>query len=304
MTSKPNAYRETKFTSLQDFPFSCHMQRVIAAGPVAQPHVHTRIELLYCLSGCQQVTVNQEEFPFRPGDLILINSNAIHAVTALTDEPQAYAVYQFSPELLYAAAPSGAELKYLLPFTMKDAQTQKLFTAAELEGTAVPGLIRSLSEEYETLPFGYELAIRLSIQQLFLWILRRWHDRGLSLELTASDTGRSLAPALDYVWANFSQNITVAQMADLCSMSYSYFSRTFRRFTGQNFVRYLTSVRLLNAKTLLSTTSLSVTEIAMRVGFSGASYFIEQFRCAEGIPPHHYRSLLHRPPEQEQRRSV
>ena len=42
----------------------------------------------------------------------------------------------------------------------------------------------------------------------------------------------------------------------------------------------------------------------LRVGFSGASYFIEQFRCAEGIPPHHYRSLLHRPPEQEQRRSV
>ena len=292
MKSNSSFYREREALPAGGFPISSHIQTSYFPCSMAKMHVHNRIEMLYCLAGKLTVTVNQNTFSFCPGDLVLINSNALHAVDSLGTEENSYFVFQFSPELLYAATPSGAELEYLLPFTLQNAETQKVFSCAELSGSMVPQIIADLQKEYNARTFGYELAIRLEIQQLFLWIMRRWHEQGIPLSWAPGETAQNLTPAFDYVWEHYEQNVTVAQMATLCKMSYSYFSRTFHQLTGQNFVRYLTFVRLLHAKTLLATSTLPVTDIALRVGFSSSSYFIKQFRHIEGIPPYRYRNLL------------
>ena len=94
---------------------------------------------------------------------------------------------------------------------------------------------------------------------------------------------------LDYVNKNYDQDISVAQMAKMCNMSYSYFSRMFKLIMKQGFREYLNFVRIKKSELLLFKTDLSITEIAIRTGFSSSSYYIQQFKIVKKISPKQFR---------------
>ncbi len=104
------------------------------------------------------------------------------------------------------------------------------------------------------------------------------------------DTGASaLLPALQYIDENKGQLITQAQMAELCHLSPSYFSRLFTQETGLNFSQYIGTKKVAWAKELLEKTDDSVESISEKLGFSSAAYFIKVFKKYEGITPSLYR---------------
>lgn len=79
------------------------------------------------------------------------------------------------------------------------------------------------------------------------------------------------------------------QICDMIGVSTSHFSMTFRRETGETFVRYLTLVRLEHAKDLLKNTELKSYEIAEAVGFAEPNYFSFCFKRLIGMSPSQYR---------------
>ncbi|MBR5109665.1 MAG: response regulator [Clostridia bacterium] len=73
-------------------------------------------------------------------------------------------------------------------------------------------------------------------------------------------------------------------------MNETYVGRLFQKRTGQKFTARLTEKRIAEAKKmLLANQDASVTDIAERVGFSTAKYFIELFKKSEGVSPSQYR---------------
>jgi AraC-like DNA-binding protein len=58
---------------------------------------------------------------------------------------------------------------------------------------------------------------------------------------------------------------------------------------GKTFTNYLNYIRITEAEKLLLTTDKSMTEIALEVGFSSSSYFIQQFRQYKDISPFQFR---------------
>lgn len=101
-----------------------------------------------------------------------------------------------------------------------------------------------------------------------------------------------LQPVFEYIKNN--QSIFPAQpdMARLCHLSPSYFSRLFRKETGLTFTNYIIAAKIEMAKKLLSESSASVTEISDSLGYSSPSYFIKSFKDREHMTPHAYRSLI------------
>lgn len=91
--------------------------------------------------------------------------------------------------------------------------------------------------------------------------------------------------ALEYIEQNFAKTITLEDVAGHVHISTYYFSHGFRRFTGITFKEYLTKTRMKEAKKLLSTTDLSIADIAKRVGYNDPTYFSRVFKNTEGIPP-------------------
>ena len=79
------------------------------------------------------------------------------------------------------------------------------------------------------------------------------------------------------------------EMADLCNLSPAYFSRLFKKEMGENFTDYVNRRKIGLAKETLRGGKESVSEIAARLGFQDASYFVKVFRRYEGITPTAYR---------------
>ena len=139
--------------------------------------------------------------------------------------------------------------------------------------------------------YCYEFALHTNICRIFLWILRHWHQNGVKLDISSEDESiiKQFKPVLEYMRKHYDQEITALDMAELSHMSYSYFSRMFKRIMKQSFREYLNFIRIEKSELLLVTTQLSITDIAMQVGFSSSSYFIQQFKVHKKISPLQFR---------------
>lgn len=80
-------------------------------------------------------------------------------------------------------------------------------------------------------------------------------------------------------------NLTIQEIADELSMSYSNFRKLFKEYTGLSPAVYQQDLKLQRAKELLSTTDLSVKEIAYRLNFDSPDYFSAKFKIKTGRKP-------------------
>lgn len=277
------------------YPFRAHYQTNIGKSIMAKPHYHEHIEILYGIQGNFSIFLDDRLHYFSAGDMVVINSMDVHTMQSYDEGENSYIVIRFKPELLYTSSQTIFEAKYVLPFTMKTVVHQKIFTKEEISKTEIPDLLFNILSEDSEKEYGFELAIRTNIGRIFLWILRNWQKKGLDLNLGEGlnqATIERLQLVFDYVNHHYDQPITIEDMANLCGMSYSYFSRFFKKTMQRNFSDYVNLIRITKSEHLLSTTDNNITEIAFAVGFSTTSYFIEQFKYFKKMTPKKYRVKL------------
>lgn len=94
---------------------------------------------------------------------------------------------------------------------------------------------------------------------------------------------------MDYIDFHFSEQITLASMANQFSVSESYLSARFTKETKMNFVTYVNSVRVDYACTLLEKLQLPMQKVAELCGFSNSNYFARVFHREIGMSPSQYR---------------
>lgn len=92
-----------------------------------------------------------------------------------------------------------------------------------------------------------------------------------------------------YVNRNYAHDITLGQICSEFSCSRSYVSHNFKKATGQTFREYITYLRLRSARHLLENTKLSISEIALSLGFCNSNHFSGVFRSYFHISPRSYR---------------
>lgn len=108
------------------------------------------------------------------------------------------------------------------------------------------------------------------------------------------ESGRSLAPLLDWLRSTLDTPHTVASMADWICQSERTFQRRFRAATGLSPHAWLTAERVERARELLETTALDVAEIATQSGFVTAETLRHHFRRKLAVSPTRYRSAFGR----------
>jgi AraC family transcriptional regulator len=90
---------------------------------------------------------------------------------------------------------------------------------------------------------------------------------------------------------NLGEQITIDDMARTAMFSKFHFSRMFQRVTGISPGRFLSAMRLQEAKKLLLATSLTVADISHRVGYNSIGTFSSRFRSSVGVSPTEYRQF-------------
>lgn len=98
-----------------------------------------------------------------------------------------------------------------------------------------------------------------------------------------------IAQAVEHIRTHYAREITVAELAKLCSLSPRQLERRFKAAFGVGPKRFLIKTRLHAACRALRDTDSNVAEIAAACGFTDQSAFARQFRQAIGTTPREFR---------------
>ena len=168
-----------------------------------------------------------------------------------------------------------------LPFAPERLLSQCQSLASRLDPSR-----RSRLCEYLLIAFGLDVPedARARWPELLCAHIQRQMERpkgGQSLDLVEQ--------ARAYVDGHYSEDIGVAQIAEVLQITPNYLSTIFRKREGVTLIRYLTQVRLAHARELLLHTDLLISQIAARVGYTDSHYFTRVFREAYNVYPTDYR---------------
>lgn len=95
---------------------------------------------------------------------------------------------------------------------------------------------------------------------------------------------------MDYLNKNFNDpNISLQSLADYLELSPAYLSTIFSQKKGITFIDYLTSIRMEQAKKLLTETSQKIIDITFEIGYNDPNYFSFTFKKRNGVSPKEYR---------------
>ncbi|MTE22494.1 helix-turn-helix domain-containing protein [Streptomyces sp. TRM43335] len=102
---------------------------------------------------------------------------------------------------------------------------------------------------------------------------------------------RAVRRVIDDMHANLGQEITIDDMARTAMFSKFHFTRVFREVTGTSPGRFLSALRLQEAKRLLLETDYSVADISSQVGYSSVGTFSSRFKACVGVSPSMFRAM-------------
>ncbi|EQK44435.1 MULTISPECIES: response regulator transcription factor [Peptostreptococcaceae] len=96
---------------------------------------------------------------------------------------------------------------------------------------------------------------------------------------------KTIKKSIDYIHKNYKQHISLQDISNYVFLSHEYFSRLFKEEVGENFSSYLTNYRMKKAESLIKNTDMKISQIAIEVGYTNASYFSRSYKKFKGISP-------------------
>ncbi|WP_199811638.1 helix-turn-helix domain-containing protein [Streptomyces sp. NRRL S-340] len=101
----------------------------------------------------------------------------------------------------------------------------------------------------------------------------------------------SIERAIEYIWERYSEPVSLDELSKSALLSRFHFARTFRDITGVTPGRFLSAVRIHQAKRLLVNTTRTITDISSAVGYQSLGSFTNYFTQSVGMPPSQFRHL-------------
>lgn len=124
--------------------------------------------------------------------------------------------------------------------------------------------------------------------------LERWCRERISLiceefiNQRTKNISHIIIEAKKYIKANYDKEITLDEISRHTCVSPHYFSRLFKEEAGENYIDYLTQIRIDRAKELMEKSDLSIKEICFKIGYGDPNYFSRLFKKVEKLTPSEY----------------
>lgn len=149
------------------------------------------------------------------------------------------------------------------------------------------GQVYRFSSRDEYLPQIMEMS---DLDQLKMWFLSKIGDACKNIQNKREEKStNNIEQAKEYIKVNFDKDISLDDVSRNVNISPYYFSKIFKEETGQNFIEYLTNIRIEKAKELLISSEYSMKEICLMCGYSDPNYFSRSFKKNVGVTPTEYK---------------
>lgn len=265
------------FTQDEDFPF--FIQLGVHEDPMFI-HGHEDFhELVIVRNGTAEHLVGEEVHILKAGDVFVIGEGLRHGYRNGRDFTICNVM--FRPAYFFEEKYDLGEIRGFRRL-FSDAPFGSM-TLGRKELSSAERLIDRAVEEYAAKNPGRKTALTAYFLELAILLSR-------AAELPAQHKEiLGIEEAAAYIDAHYPENVSIAQVAGLSNYSQRHFIRLFAAAYGKTPQQYLMDTRIRHSCALLKRTNLSVTEIAIRCGFSDANYFSRIFRRATGSTPNGYR---------------
>ena len=241
------------------------------------------------------------QIKLHPGDILFVPPFVPHATYRTSNASMRCIVVKFSPMYLYPSEVTPSDVNCLLVAPSYQ-QPYYVFRGCEERTAELADMLRKVLRELTEQRLGYEIIMRGDLSSIYVWLLRNCENNTANqqteLKLDAYDSQR-LHQILQYLTENYPHNLSMQEVAEMCSMSYFQFSKFFKKATGKNFNEYLLDMRLNYAQKRLLKGEDSISEIAATCGFEYVSYFIRKFKEKYNATPKQYQKMYQTPSQEE-----
>lgn len=249
-------------------------------------HWHYYSEILYIISGSVKIVCNNKEKILYCGDTCYFYPLQLHEVSEHSEckEEVKYEVVKFNIHTINI--PEAYLQKMYDCFVRRTADEDFcLVVPSEESSEKIGACVRDIVAEFEGKSAMYMLAVQSGIHSLLIEIARKIDKPIPKIREKHSEQNLSFYSILEYIDTHSSERLEVAQLADLCHMSYSNFARLFRENYGRSCKEYINYIRLNKAQDLLLNSDFDLDYIAQETGFFDCSHFIKTYKKWRGITP-------------------
>ncbi len=255
-------------------------------------HWQTSVEIVCVLRGSVTVEVNGSAHLLQPGDVLTIEA--------------------CQPHRYYGGTADGLQMMMTIDSAMLRREAQECYTLATVGAQALPRDAAVFDELRSSI--GRLCELLMPLKQLTFRQKQLPPVSGLTWHLAHMETHRIAAllsehirteerelrtiPAeflrcIAYIHEHYDRQCTAAQVARACGFSERFLRRLFQQHMEQSFSGYLTTVRLVAARSLLENTDCSMADAAASIGLSTSSFY-RVFHQAVGMSPREYQARIRR----------
>jgi AraC-like DNA-binding protein len=251
-----------------------------AFEPLKPMHVLCTPLLCVTAQGSKEVTLGQERYLYKPGELFL-NSLAVptesSTLEASPEKPCLWVTVDLPSDLVASVIAEAGLARSVVPSPVKTMET------APIPLSVLKALVRlvRLVETPENATYLAPLILREIIYLLLVG------DQGTRLRQIAivDNPPHSVLRAIGWLHRNYNQPLVIHDLAREAGMSPSSLHQHFKSITDLSPVQYQRQMRLHEAKRLMEKEGLDAANAGYRVGYNDPSYFSREYRRFYGEPP-------------------
>ena len=283
--------------------FSPYIRHAIYSTILAPFIIRERIiydhELIYVTDGTCAITVDGKENVVKKGDCIFFPPNVPHELRSIGDT----AFVQ--PHIHFDALYSDKSERTPISFQSRDQMSEEELALVQenaFAGCNIPYVFTPIrKEKYHNLFFeiidifqekkhGYTLLYKAKMLELFALLFEQFESKSVT-QARSIETSGYLSSVKSYIDNNYRQLISLDRLAMQFYINKYTLLRQFKDAYGLGIIAYYHALRIDYAKRKLSSTDLSITEIAKKLCFGDVYTFSRFFKSATNTSPREYRAL-------------
>ena len=242
---------------------------------------HTRIELLFLISGKLDYTINGETFRIHNGDLIVVNAHAPHDLKIAADIPYERILLQFSPKHIPVLKSYD-----LLDIFSNSYNYRHVIPKDLLQESNIESLLRRICKlSKKQIPFK-DVKILAIITELIAELSVLISKLNKSPDLIPKPRRQILLlqNITSYINDNITKKITVEEIACEFNISDNYLYHFFKKATGMPLRTYIEKQKMQYAKVMILQGN-SATFVAAHLGYDYYATFCNQYKRTFGVSP-------------------
>lgn len=274
-----------------EFRMSAHKTMVLPGVRLAlYYHWHDELEIFYLSKGNLRFCLGSKEFILREGEITIIPCEVPHvAYREDLGEIEFYAV-DVHINFLSSQENDLIQSEYILPVFMGWRKVPERILKSMDQHPLISQSIACILDFYKMEYPGYELMIKSSLYQIFYQLITITEKSDTHEENYYNTMW--VKQMLYFIQSNYSQKITLKDMASYVSMSDSYLCRSCKRVFKISPMKFLNQYRISQAVSYIESTDRKLGEIAFDTGFSNVNRFTESFKKFMLCTPLEYRQKV------------